>query len=124
MKGVERFEGLGPQGGSEGFGMPIEAPEVQGALMLVAHRAAHKADPMPPVINLEDLEQNAAVESAASDAWIEEADGTLSRAAAFRAYREKYPHRRIDTRNEDALEELLSELDKEREAMKAASQLH
>lgn len=124
MKGVERFEGLGPQGGSEGFGMPIEAPEVQGALMLVAHRAAHRADPMPPIINLDDLEQNAAVESAARDAWVEETDDTPSRASAFRAYSEKYPHRRIDARSEDALEELLSQLDKEREAMKAASQLH
>ena len=104
--------------------MPIEAPEVQGALMLVAHRLAHKADSTPPSINLEDLEQNAAVESAARDAWVEEADGTLSRAAAFRAYRDKYPHQRVDARSEDALEELLSELDNEREAMQAASQLH
>lgn len=112
MKGPEGLEGLGSQRGSERFGLPIEAPPVQMALMLIAYREAHKNDEHPPVIDLVDLEHgNGAVEVAAGDEWVVTTERhPVSFAKVFHAYRTSHPHQVINTSDEQELASLLFEL--------------
>ena len=107
MKGFEQAGTPELWQGSELSGLPIDAPEVQGALALVAYRAAHGGRGINPVA----WEQNdAATQSAALNEWVGEVDDKSSFAALYRMYVEKYPHKRIDLGDTEALTEILEAL--------------
>lgn len=125
MARLEQFGRESSAAGIETHGMPLDAWQVQGALMLFAHKEAHRGEPDQPAINLADLSQNdLTVESAARDEWVAEQNGNPSLAVAFRAYQERHSHERVDVQNTDMLEELLAGVTKEKEEIKRASRLH
>lgn len=86
-------------------GLPIDAPEVQGALALAAYRAAHGRQDIDTV----DWERNdPATQSSALYEWIGKLNDKNSSASLYRAYAEKHPHKRIDIGDEEALKETLN----------------
>jgi hypothetical protein len=109
MRSLEHTSGIGGAADAETYGQPISMPEVQGALMLMAYREAHKNDQHPPKINLADLEANDAdIQVGAMNEWI--AGEEQSSAARFRAYADAHPHMRVQTHNEQEISELLIEV--------------
>ena len=107
MKGFERAEAPELRQGPESHGLPVDAPEVQGALALIAYRAAHGDRNINPVA----WEQNdASTQSAALNEWVGKTDDKDSFAARYRTYVEKYPHQRINLGDTEALTEILEAL--------------
>jgi hypothetical protein len=114
---MQRLEHTPHMGSSESSGHTLSAPEVQGALMLIAYRKAHEHDEQPPKINLNDLEANDIdLQVAAMNAWIADGeDGSFAK--RFRDYVDAHPHAHINERNEEALKELLEDLSPESQTL-------
>lgn len=111
MRGLEQAGIPGGQG-AEMLGLPVDAPEVQGALALSAYRATHELRDINPA----DWEQNnAAIQSAAMSEWVGEPSDEDSLAESYRVYVEEHPHKRVDIRDDETLEEILLALAKRRE---------
>ncbi|MFI5260628.1 MAG: hypothetical protein ACHQU0_02445 [Candidatus Paceibacteria bacterium] len=114
MRGNEHIQATDLGRGAETVGFPIESPEVQEALMLLAYRDAlkKKGDAVgSSEILLADPEKNALeVQAAAGANWVESLPDRGSLAAAFRAYAETHPYKRVHVGDEGELEELIAEL--------------
>ena len=97
------------------LGLSIDAPEVQGTLMLYAYREGLKKDASKKLeadsVNLADLEKNElSVQSAAGSAWVETGDNRESLSSSFRAYADAHPYKRVDVSDEEDLGNLLDTL--------------
>ena len=105
MERLERREKAISRPEAELPGLPIDAPEVQGALALAAYRASHDRQD----INTADWEQNdPATQSSALYEWIGKLSDKNSSASLYRSYAERHPHKRIDIGDNETLKEVLS----------------
>jgi hypothetical protein len=115
MRGHERIQVTEPGRGAETIGSPIESPEVQEALMLLAYRDELKKkgnESESNEITIADPEKNTLeIQSAAGAFWVEPSlHGGDSFASSFRAYAEAHPYKRVHTGDEGELEDLITEL--------------
>lgn len=107
MKGVEGTGAAGAGREAELSGTPIDAPKVQIALALAAYaKIRNRTD-----INPSNWEQNdEATQNAAMMEWVNADENRQSPSSRYRAYLEKYPHKRIDLTDKQSIEELLAEI--------------
>ena len=98
-------------GAGEAPGLPIDAPEVQGALMLLEYRETHgKAE-----VDVAHWEQNdEATQLAAMGEWVGDPEDKYSFAALYRAYAEQHPQEHVDVSDDRVLRNILATLVAER----------
>lgn len=101
------MEGFEQMRSGERSGLPIDAPEVQGALMLLEYRELHS----DAAVDIEHWEGNdEAIQSAAATEWIGDPDDKHSFAALYRTYAEQHPQEHINISDDRVLKRILATL--------------
>lgn len=101
------MEGFEKTRAAETAELPISAPEVQSALMLLEYRELHDG----AAVDFAHWEKNdEVVQAAAAMEWIGDPEDPHSFAALYRAYAEEHPQEQIDISDDRVLRGILATL--------------